>query len=443
MSFWKSVPRPFFIFILLLYGATFFFFLYRGTPLTRDSTEYEFAAQNLLRNGHWYAGDPVTWADPERIDFRLFSKRPPGYPLFLLIFSHPVLLLLAQILASLLGIWLGYRIMLKDKSTPRSTSFWRIAACALLLSPAQFYYSGFVMSDLLLQTFVLLCLFFYGKWHDEKRSKWLWASSLSICTALLLKPVVLPLAFVLGAVALMLAIRNKRLFYLIYGLPLLVWAGISLQNQSYSGKFEYSSIGAINTVQYNGRVVLSRVWGADSAEKMLEPYMFIPRSKQAYEHWKTQSNALGKQVLKDHPLSYIKFHLLGSLRMPLDPGRFEWALLKGDPQAEEGGFLNAFSSGGWKGLLLQLRQNPLVFLLILLMAANGLRFLFFLWNAWTSRRNHLHVMATLFIVYFILIAGPIGASRFLLPVLPLIIWGAVAGAEEVMNRFWPGGYIIE
>lgn len=434
MAFWKSIPRPFLWFILLLYAVTFLFFFKDATAQTKDSTEYFLAAQNLLENGHWYAGDTASFRDPAQVDYRLFSKRPPAYPLFLLLVPNERLVLFFQILASLFGLALGYRLMFPEGIRTPSVSFWWIAAILIILSPAQWYYSGFVMSDLLLQTFVMLGLFFYGKWRYDRTHRWLWFSAMCLSMALMLKPVMLPFVFLLAVLGLFFAIRTRTASLLIYLLPLLFWAGISFRNQHYSGQFEYSSIGAINAVQYNSRVVLSRVLGSDSAEKVLLPYMYIPHNALEYARWKAESKALGTMVLREYPWQSIKQHLMGSFRMPFDPGRFEWALLFDDPTPEEGGLLESFNQGGFGAMCENVKTHKLGLLLLLLIPVYGMRWFLFLLFIWFNRNNHLILLCFGLVLYFILITGPIGASRFLIPVLPLLIWGAAGAIEQGINR---------
>ena len=59
--------------------VTIAYHYYKPTPPLNDTIEYQYAADNLLKNNILYGGN-----SNQPVDYRLYSKRTLGYPIFLL-----------------------------------------------------------------------------------------------------------------------------------------------------------------------------------------------------------------------------------------------------------------------------------------------------------------------------------------------------------------------
>ena len=116
-------------------------------PETNDSVEYQNATHNLLKNNLLYAGEIN-----KSIDYRLFSKRTAGYPLFL-IFQNNVswVVGIASALLLIINYFLGLGILstLTKKRKANHTYSW-----IFLLNVPLFLHTSFVMADLLLASII-------------------------------------------------------------------------------------------------------------------------------------------------------------------------------------------------------------------------------------------------------------------------------------------------
>ena len=76
-------------------------------PETNDSVEYQKAAHNLLKNNLLYAGEIS-----KHLDYRLFSKRTAGYPLFLILQNNRLWVIgIASAFLILLNYFLGLSVL--------------------------------------------------------------------------------------------------------------------------------------------------------------------------------------------------------------------------------------------------------------------------------------------------------------------------------------------
>lgn len=392
-----------------------FWQLGRGEIYTKDSEEYLFAAKNILHHFNLYSGDLSL-----PMDFRLFSKRPPLYPLVLLLSGFMSLLLfLFQIVAGMLSIYLALRSveMINGKELSHQQKW--LFTLLLILYPAQWIYASTVMSDICLQlTWTAFVFFLIQSWKFKETHQLIWMVFSGIA-GMMFKPVMAPLVVLSPLLSLRKGLNKPAMLVLLF-LPLLFFMGFSMRNLSKSGVFEYSSIGSINLIQYNSRYLLNKTQNSEQADSLLEQYMYIPHSRESYQKWNKESKAAGMQLVAANPVDYGLIHVGGMLRMLIDPGRFELMLFLGQPYAEgEDGFLKALQKGGIQQAIERLVKSPLAWVLIFLLLVNGLKLLLFAKSIIDHRKKALFWLAMIPFMLILFLTGPIGASRFMLPLAPI------------------------
>ena len=130
-------------------------------PETNDSVEYQKAAHNLLKNNLLYAGEIS-----KHCDYRLFSKRTVGYPLFLILQNNRLWVIgIASALLIFLNYFLGLGMLSAlSKKTKSSHAY----SWLFLLNTPLFLHTSFVMADLLLASIINLAAFVYC----QKQTSW-------------------------------------------------------------------------------------------------------------------------------------------------------------------------------------------------------------------------------------------------------------------------------
>lgn len=385
----------------------------------RDEVEYGWAAENLMHDGHWYAGPPETK------DFRLYSKRPPFYPLVLMIGAGGLspLIVALQIGLLFLLFLLGERLLQGQK--PGAFLWYRTL---FLFSLPLFITASFQLADLLLAVEVGLILHYGKLYWKEGRTKYVWILAAVWSIALLTKPVMLPS---IACIPILLLVRRRKWsggYALVT--PLFVVAALFVYNQRVTGVFHYSSISTINRSFYNARMTIAAKYGLDSAIRYTEGAEYaIPTDRQALTSYHQHLNQRANQTIMDHPLTYLTIHGLGMLKAMLDPGRFELFHYSGNPGPEPG-ITQMIWASEWSAVFSYLRKHPLSTFLLL---ALGLLQLVKLLGLTLSFR-HLGddrpiMLATL--AYFLVLAGPIGAFRFVLPAFLPFLYLASSGLADL------------
>ena len=420
------------ILIVLLHMAGFIWASYSGLYLTKDSEEYLKAGFNLLAHGIPYSGD---WQDqliPEMI-----TRRPILYPLFLLItgachFGPYLALAIQNILCWLTFIkitrFLEVRIVDKIKS---------FIPLLWIGYPSLIIYSNMIMAEslsLFLLTFFSISLI---NSLEKHRLKDLQLATLFLVLLIFTKPafVFISILFVLPSIIVSKKIRRPGL--LAFGfLPLLgvlIWGSL---NFYLTGVFHFSSIEKTNLLNYNTRILLEQKYGLEKADSMISQIDSIGNS---YTEYKTRNAYILKEcknIIFDNLPSYIIIHLKGMVNFFLDPGRFDIASFTGYQNDIATGFYKAFSKSGYKGIINQINMSNLAGLIlpITLLLINLLIALGFLTGLFYGLRfgNIWVLVLSLIILYVAFITGPVGASRFRVPVYPILICISAFGYSRLI-----------
>lgn len=391
---------------------------------TNDGIEYKNVAHNLLENNFLYAGNLN-----EDVDFRLFSKRTPGYPLFLIFqWQQTWLIGLVSGIMWLFCYFLGLSTL--QQLTSRRISFITYTLLFLLHIPLLIHVS-FAMADLLLTCLVSLAVLIGFQRKIEPGSKllllvFLWG--LGVFT----KPVLLP-SLILSPLLLLYFRRKHKCWRWALLAPFCIWVIISSINYQNTEQFEYSSISTINLGQYNTKLLISNVYGFDSAQRFVAgPAFVVPRSKASYARYKRSVRHLSFETCLKHLKSYCKIHFLGTIKMMLDPGRFELFTISGESNNQIS-LTELIYAQNWKVLIKEFRSKPLLLLVMIgLLVVSLIKAFLFLCSVKSWYKNPLMIL-TLF--YFVGIAGPVGAARFLLPASVIYLVFCSLGWVKLLDFF--------
>lgn len=414
------------VFVTLFFATCFVFVLSVSVfhPETNDSLEYQKTAENLVNKNLFYSGDTN-----ETIDYRLFSKRTIGYPVFLVFQNNTTWIVgVASVFLVLLNFFVGLGLL--GNLTHKKEASWVFSFLYLLNVPLLLH-TSFVMADLLLTSIVCLAVLVY--YHDPVLQKQkIKILSLFWCLGLLVKPIISPSILLSPFLFLHLKYKHKNTF-LVTLLPVLVFFSFSFFNQKQTGIFEYSSISTINLGQYNSKLLVSEKFGYDSAQSYASRNEFsVPRNKKEYIKYAKEVKSLSAKTILSNWPNYLKIHVLGSIKMLLDPGRFELYTFLGIKPA-------AFSltemiyAKDWQKLKRFMFSNfGVLFVFVVLFVLNFLKlFAFFLGVRGLKKRRF---VAFVFL-YFFVIVGPVGAARFMMPISILYLVFCSIGWSRALYFF--------
>jgi hypothetical protein len=401
--------------------------LFKESAHINDEKEYLNTAYNLLEKNALYAGDLS-----KPLDYRRFAKRPLGFPLFILM-QHQLSLLiaLAQIFLLVLTYFCGLFLLRFFSSKKIAFTMYN---CVYGLNLAFIIHSTFIFSDLILAS-VLSCMLLVL--YDQSiimssKLKWLgilWAISLAI------KPILLPTLLLFPILVIIIIVKRYKVVWQLY-LPILVFLITSLINQRNTGTFEYSSMSTINLVQYNARLTIANSYGYDSAMQYAKNKAFIvPKTKEEYSTYKEEATKVCLTTITDNLYSYLKIHVIGSIKMLIDPGRYEIYTFLGLSTANNS-LTEQVLGGNHKEALNHIKEKGWVMILFLsLLVVSLMKFLGFVFSFSSFKKTWILFAA---IIYFMAISGPVGAARLFLPmVMPytvLVVLGWIGLLNLLQKR---------
>lgn len=424
------------VLFLIVYHFVLFFSLSNQPVLLRDSEEYISSSKSFEINKTFYAGPQSA-----EVDYRLYSKRTPFYPIVLYTFRslnlHLNFVYLLQLFLGVFNIYLAL-ILLKQLIKKHSLAY-IFLAFFILLTPSQFIYSQFIMADLWLQSFIMICIVSFAFYIKSKKSVWLISLILFSTLAALTKPIFLLASFGIALYSLIVMIKqnHSKLLTILVLLPFISWFAICKQNKKLTEVFHYSSIGYINLLHYNTNLYLNKAIGKAETEKLLEPLMIVPHTKYEFKENYNQVNKVCKEALLSHIRGYFLYHCKGVAYFFLDPGRFDIYNFLRIEEKNSTGFLH--KGANESRLKSMFNEHPIVSIsLVLIFIINVLKTFGFLGFLWLQRKNRLAWAGAIVIFYIAFLTGPLGASRFALPVeLIIICFASLFFAQLFQNlKFW-------
>lgn len=415
--------------LLIIQAGVLGFAWTSGHVYTHDSFEYLQQAENLLEEGHWSCGTAI---DTDT-DKSLWSRRPPGYALFILLTSlglnFPLMTLLLQGVLSVFNLSFSiYLFIITTKRDPPVILF----AFFYLFFPSQFIYGTQYMTEIPFQTFLLGGTFFLLKFLETGHRRSFMFQQFCWAGAYLLKPVAV---FLWIPVLLYCFIKRRSVDQrtsLLAGLlvHILITGLIVLNNRHHNGVAEYSSIGTKLLLNYNLPSIIKSARG----EETCNLYMDSLQRQLETQNYATQRKTVIQETIQQsikHPGATLIAYGKGLIRFFLDPCRWDiQLLLEGmQPGKPEVSLSDTWSKNGAleTGRYL-IRWNPvyLVFIIMTTLSAATLLLLFVLslLNR-TTPLSHKYLLAGL-VIYIAVLTGPSASARFRLPILPLMVIVAAA-----------------
>lgn len=399
-----------------------------------DSYGYLHQAKNLAVYNTWYAED---WNAPLLVDY--FSIRPPLYAwiiaVFQLITSNMFVLLFVQNVLSIINLWIVYRFAIKHGCDRKRAGI--VLILGTLFYPAQMIHANFVMTEIVFQTLLtalsvcLMRFLFTPSWKGTIDLSGL----LALC--LLTKPVSLFLPFIV-LVLMSWKLTETRQWKLL--LPLLftaaVFHAICLQQQHATGYYHYTSIKSINQLKYNARYTLVHAVGEQEADSTIAEVMLVADASLQYgERLRYMSNE-ANQIIVSHPVDFALLFGKGIAAFFIDPGRFDLYHFFTVEETGSPGLLHEFNTKGFSALMEAVERAPLMilFLLFINLCWNiciVVAFIYFL----TLKRVSVFIRVTVFliVVYIAAATGPVGVSRYRVPVYPELLLAAMFAAQYMFT----------
>jgi hypothetical protein len=427
-----------FIMLLVLLHAIAFLLASHYTRIYMgDSQEYIYEAINIKKSFFFYSGAPALPVTAEYM-----TQRQPLYPLFLLlVYTFTVnnwIVLLLQNILSILNIWIARKLFLRLGYNRRYDP---VLLLFLIAYPAQFIYANTVAPDILLQSFVLLYVYYFVLLVKEKKGRYAFYMSLALIAGLFVKPVLYPFSAVHIIILLIFARHQRQAFrdmLLASFLPICAVLLYNTWNYERTGKFHFSSNQAFNAIYYYYQFEVSQ-YGTKKASAFLHDerarIAAMPTFKERYDY----ANARGTALLKGHFLPYTEFHLKNSLRFFVEPGKgeidlFTGKLTYGTLYSGKGeGFYSTWKEKGMAGMGAYFRNNPSMILVIIVLLFNVLKIvlvILFLFNKRIPTVFRLFLF--IFMCYFAITTGPIANTRYFLP-LSLLVCGCAAMIWQVIQ----------
>lgn len=401
-----------------------------------DSVEYLQMAENIWKSNKFYSA-PLE----EPINEVHFTKRPPAYPLFLLLTfanSSIYVTLAIQNLISVTSILTIRKIFMRYFGRPK----WWLEILIIVTGISQFFYANLVMSEILVQVFLVLSIYCVYKSLTSKSIWWLILFQICVALFFLTKPVfylfVIPNLIITYYICRKANLRFQGFTGL---LPVVVLLIVCHWNFRRTGSYDYSSIQTINLIHYNLNYFYHSVHGEEVAERTISTIYNKTDHIDDYATRNLTRRKLAAEKILAYPFHYTGFHLMGSVRMFFDPGRFDHIIFFDLEGNKENGLLKALSDGDFREILGILEQHGVLFIwllfLFLLAIAKAVGFVIFL----IKRFKFMPIPVTLGVIYIFYIAiltGPIGASRFLVPVLPIYLYISIYGLQFIDRAYFTG-----
>ncbi len=424
----------FFSVLILLHIIFFIEAVNNGHVFTKDSYEYLQQAKNIRDHDSWYCGDFNFTVQPA-----LYSQRPPGYGIFIAsvkkINDNIWFLLFLQNLLSIFNFYLIY--LLIKLLNIKINLLWLLIP--LLFFPSQFIYPNLIMSEMLLQTTLMVAFYFFVRFILFKESSALWLFQVLITCALLIKPVwyLFPLVSILFFIYLIKKKNIKAWMIATHLIPLIVVAGVFIHNYKQTNYCEYSSIQRKLMINYNVYEVMENVLGKEKAAVAIDRIQKSAAIKTSYAEQATFLQQEISKVLIQHPLAFAWIEMKGIMRFFLDHSRYDMESFFSQIPSQETSWLDSYTANGWKGMINHFKNYNVWYFIYLAISVVANVFLLLCLFIFSKQKNIdacVRIILLVMIIYTALLTGPTGTTRFRLPVYPLLLIAFAAEIPLIQQR---------
>lgn len=402
-----------------------------------DSRGYLSLAQEIIEDG--------TFGEREMV---LSSYRTPGYPLFLAailfftrsIYFIPVIQAVLTGLAVVLILRIG-RLFLTERSS-------RIAAMLFVIDPVGIFYSGAILTEQLYVFLLVLAIYLFLNFKEFLFKGAFWGGlifGLSVLTRpsgqILLPLIMCELFFIAAPRKYKKTFLTILIFLVGYFMIVFPWM---LRNKIVHNSWELSVVASTTFFKNHVRAFYAEVNNVTigDAEKELKsrlleinPYKNdLDYLENAPYFWQ-----VSRDVIKENPLGYAKFHLFKSIPFFLSDGLREIArmmkLIEGLPSLTD-----IFLERGLGGLRILLLNNKIQLTLLVLgfgfWSIINLGMFAGAFYAIKEKPNWWHLI--LFIIISVLILGMLTGStsnpRYRFGVSPFMYLGGLFGLDALRHR---------
>jgi hypothetical protein len=421
MKMVKSSKFWFWSIVVVIHVSFFSIAVQKKNFTTKDSLEYLWQSQNIKSSGSWYAGDLTQEINPA-----LYNQRPPVYGAFLSLLNVDIalnniyLLLFIQLGISLLTIFISVQFV-KLFLGEEWNRLWLLIP--LVFFPSQFVYSNMVMSETLLQLFVLLAIYFIARLIKYSQMKDLWWSQWSVAIAMAIKPIMWMFPFV-AMVSFLIHFFNKKvklIALITFIIPFTTIALFMGYSHAKTGIWEFSSIQRKLMINYNSYAILKDVFNEEEAVKTISEFQNSVDSLPYVEKCQ-RIDEFNRELLFSHPMSAIKAELSGIFRFFV--GHPRW-----DLEAFSYGSLNEVNSYQLSFEFKSLTYSVYLFSCALVGFILLIAFLKFIFSRHIS--YSLRGCIASIVIYFAIVTGPSASTRFRLPVFPVLMATFCIVAHEI------------
>jgi len=295
----------------------------------------------------------------------------------------------------------------------------------LAFSPAQMIYANLIMSETIFQFTLALGFYFLVKYFKKDSIKYLLYFNICIAVSAFVKPVIYLFVYPSFLLMLYFSFKSKSIKPILLGIvPIILIQTYTFWNYKRTDYWQFSSIQTTNLFQYNSYYFNVQRIGLEKANLYFDDQIQKADSIKSYPEKQRYIERASNQLIRQNFIGYSWFHFKGMLRFFIDPGRFDISNFFGLEENSSPGFFERLNIEGLKGVINYLFQQNLFLIVALFLVAlvNLIKFaglILFL----TSKQIDLKFrLAIFFIVGYIAFAtGPLGASRFMMPLIPFLI----------------------
>ena len=404
--------------LLVLHTGAFSYRTVVGANVTDDSAEYILCAQNAA-NGIGF--QPTSEDEPYTEE--AISRRTPGYPAIILAMGQSEIALMGlQTLLSLATI--GFCIMFLRRFTQAQAPL-NFLLAGFIFTPSQVIYATSIMSEIPFQFFLTIGICAAILYFKENSRKWIALSAIAFCIGFAIKPILYPAAIIFSIAGIVFAFRKKEFRLIpVLLLPMIAVFAMAGWNYTRTQAVEISSIQTTNMLDYNMKLVLYQAHGQERGDKIIEALEAEASKIKDYPARQQFRSQKSRDIFFAHPFITAYQYIKGSILFFLDPGRFDCITYAGIEN--KNGLMNAFAAHdpGLIRKILNIMPPWLWGILISVFLFNIIKILcYILFLAKVKGCLPAKILLSCGIVFIALATGPLGVSRYALPVVPLILIG--------------------
>ena len=342
------------------------------------------------------------------------TRRTPFYPILIYFDGSLIIIRLFQLLC-----WLYYpivsiklkRILENEQS---HSDYWVIILTSLI--PVGYYYSFIAIPD-------VITGFLLGVWIlYSLENKFILAA---IISGLLIgfKPIFI---FTLVLIPFF-SFSYLKKWFMAQIFTVLLIISLLFFNFNRSKRWELSSVSTTNLYDYNRKLLLFHTLGAERTDSTYKfEHLEIHNDKftdiEVSEYLKEKSF----NTIMQYPLNYAYLHIKGMVTTLIDPGRFDAMVFWGWERSK--GFLSVNDGH-------QSKKRPWfewVYILIFLLM-NILRTSLMCIGFWSNRQNMKIIWIFSLLLIYLLLIGPVGSARYLIPIIIPVISMSVIGLTRFVK----------